>query len=136
MSSILNWEPTSTAGEFESMGGTYRIVPDAEGFTLISNTGKTLDGKPWTKRFTKLNKAMAWPRIRETEQEIVAHKITKALDGATPAKQSEVRRKYACELELVALIADDCLPYEPDLSADCCKKLNLLAARLAVTQRL
>jgi hypothetical protein len=134
MSSILNWEPTSTAGEFESMGGTYRIVPDAEGFTLISNKGKTLDGKTWAKRFKSLAAAKAFPRIWESRQEVFGYQVARAIQGASRALRGQLRREFPTEVQLVSLIVEGYIADDTPLTGN--RKLNDLARKLAVKHRI
>jgi hypothetical protein len=134
MSSILTWESTNTAGEFESMGGTYRIVPEADDFMLVSNKGKTLDGKTWAKRFKSLAAAKAFPRIWESRQEVFGHQVARAFQGASRALRGQLRREFPSEVQLVSLIADGYITDDDRLSGN--RRLNALARKLAVKHRI
>jgi hypothetical protein len=134
MSSILNWEPSKKAGEFASAAGNYRIVPDANGFTLVSNRDQTVEGKTWKKQFTSLAAAMAFPRIRESRQEVFVYKVSQAIKEASKTRQKQLRREFSTELQLIGLFAEGYVTDEDRLTGN--RRLNALARELAVAERL
>jgi hypothetical protein len=137
MATILNWEASkTTAGAFESLGGSYRIVPEGKEFVLISANGKTPEGDVWSKRFRTLADAKRFPRIRESRQEVFGHQVKCAFERAAADKQSELCREYPTELAMVSLIVNEYLTGDDCLHGHSARNLNALAARLAVAERL